>query len=112
MNDEVSLPEHDPPPVETPFTEATQLIQRIRDEVSRVVVGQEEVIAEVLTALLAGGHVLLEGRPGLGKTLLVLALARSFGGEFARIQFTPDLLPGDDIGTQVYKQKTSEFSAH
>lgn len=68
---------------------ASQLAQALRQELQKAVVGQLQVIDDVLTALLAGGHVLVEGVPGLGKTLLVRALARCFGGEFSRIQFTP-----------------------
>ena len=81
----------------------------MREQVKQAIVGQEQVIEDVLTALLAGGHVLLEGRPGLGKTLLVLALARSFGGQFARIQFTPDLMPSDVSGHALYDLETHQF---
>jgi MoxR-like ATPase len=75
--------------------------ERIRDQVRRVIVGQEEVIESVLTALLAGGHVMLEGVPGLGKTMLVKALGESLDVAFSRIQFTPDMMPADIQGTQV-----------
>jgi MoxR-like ATPase len=74
---------------------AAELVASMRRQISRAVVGQDRVIDLVLAALLAGGHVLVEGVPGLGKTLLVLALARTFGGRFTRIQFTPDLMPTD-----------------
>ncbi|HET7558807.1 MAG TPA: MoxR family ATPase [Limnochordia bacterium] len=76
-------------------------LERIRGEVGRVIVGQRALIDEVLVALLCGGHVLLEGVPGLGKTLLVRTLAGALGLKFARIQFTPDLMPADVTGTQV-----------
>jgi len=83
---------------------------QIRDAVGRAVVGQEEVIEQVLVAFLAGGHVLLEGAPGLGKTLLVLAMARAIGGRFARIQFTPDLMPADVTGHTLYDPNTGQFT--
>jgi len=75
--------------------------ERIRDQVQRVIVGQEEVIESVLTVLLAGGHVVLEGVPGLGKTILVRTLGESLDVSFSRIQFTPDMMPADIQGTQV-----------
>ena len=88
---------------------ASQLAQALRLELKKAVVGQNAVIDDVLTALLAGGHVLLEGVPGLGKTLLVRALAKCFGGEFARIQFTPDLMPSDVTGHAVYDLASEQF---
>ncbi len=88
---------------------ASQLTQALRDELHKAVIGQDEVIDGVLTALIAGGHVLIEGVPGLGKTLLVRALARCFGGEFSRIQFTPDLMPSDVTGHAVYDMQTEQF---
>ena len=78
---------------------------KIRDQIARAMVGQEDVIEGVLTALLAGGHVLLEGVPGLGKTLLVSSLGRAVDLDFSRIQFTPDMMPADVIGTQVLVEK-------
>jgi len=85
------------------------LAGRIRAQIERVFLGQAEVLEEVLAALLAGGHVLLEGKPGLGKTHLVLALARSFGGEFRRIQFTPDLMPSDVTGFTMFDMSAQAF---
>jgi len=82
---------------------------RIREEIGRAVVGQAEVVNHALIALLAGGHILLEGVPGLGKTLLVLALAKTFDGTFSRIQFTPDLMPSDVTGHALYDLKSQEF---
>lgn len=89
--------------------QATQVAQAIQSEISRVFVGQQAIVQHTLCALLAGGHVLLEGVPGLGKTLLVKAMARTFGGKFARIQFTPDLMPADVTGHTLYDAKTSQF---
>ncbi|WP_068830616.1 AAA family ATPase [Pseudomonas sp. BMS12] len=88
---------------------ASQMLQALRLELQKAVVGQREVVDDVLTALVAGGHVLVEGVPGLGKTLLVRALAKCFGGEFARIQFTPDLMPSDVTGHAVYDLQTEQF---
>jgi len=88
---------------------AAELVRTIRGEISKAVVGQERVIDLVLTALLAGGHVLVEGVPGLGKTLLVLALARTFGGHFTRIQFTPDLMPTDVTGHALFDSASQQF---
>ena len=82
---------------------------RMREEIGRAVVGQAEVVNHALIALLAGGHILLEGVPGLGKTLLVLALAKTFDGSFSRIQFTPDLMPSDVTGHALYDLKSQEF---
>lgn len=83
--------------------------RRVREALSRVIVGQSEAIDLALVTLLAGGHGLIEGVPGVGKTLLVKALARAVSGEFQRIQFTPDLMPADITGTSVFDLKTQEF---
>lgn len=85
-------------------------LRRIETEVSRVLVGQESLVEHVLVGLVARGHVLIEGVPGLGKTLLVRALARVLGLSFRRIQFTPDLMPSDITGSTLYSQKLGEFS--
>ena len=88
---------------------AAETAQAIRTEIHRALVGQEAVVTQVLAAFLAGGHVLLEGVPGLGKTLLVRALAATFQGAFARIQFTPDLMPSDVMGHAVWDMKSEVF---
>lgn len=95
--------------VEIQRQRATQLAQALRQELHKAVIGQQEIVDGVLTALIAGGHVLVEGVPGLGKTLLVRALARCFGGEFSRIQFTPDLMPSDITGHAVYDLASEQF---
>jgi MoxR-like ATPase len=84
-------------------------LREVMTELQRVIVGQERVLERVLVALLAGGHCLLEGVPGLGKTLTVSTLARTLGGTFTRIQFTPDLLPSDIVGTRIYRPSTESF---
>ena len=85
------------------------LISSIRKEISKQLVGQEKLVDSLLTGLLTGGHVLIEGVPGLAKTSAVKALAASVQAEFKRIQFTPDLLPADLTGTEIYRPKTSDF---
>jgi MoxR-like ATPase len=86
------------------------LMERILYEVKKVVVGQDHFLERVLVAILAQGHLLVEGLPGLAKTLTVKTLASSIRGDFRRIQFTPDLVPADLIGTRIYNQRTGEFS--
>jgi len=87
---------------DTRLAQARDLLAGVRAEILKAVVGQDEVVDQVVTAMVAGGHVLLEGVPGLGKTLLVKALARTFDGTFARIQFTPDLMPADVVGHTLF----------
>lgn len=86
-----------------------ELAQEVREEIAKVIVGQEDAIEGLLIGLLAEGHLLLEGVPGLAKTLMVKALAALIGADFKRIQFTPDLLPADVVGTNVFDLKNSEF---
>jgi len=87
-----------------------ELVNRIRTEVGKVIVGQEKLIDRLILALASDGHILLEGVPGLAKTLSVNTLAKALGLDFKRISFTPDLLPADVVGTLVYSPKTGEFS--
>jgi MoxR-like ATPase len=84
-------------------------IDRLRDEVGRVIVGQQHMLDRLLIGLLSNGHVLLEGVPGLAKTLTIKSLAQAVHAKFSRIQFTPDLLPADVIGTMIYQQQRNEF---
>src|SRR5207248_7476941 len=86
-----------------------ELSRRLQANVSRVIVGKREEIELMLVAMLCEGHVLIEDVPGIGKTTLAKALARSLGCSFQRIQFTPDLLPSDITGTSIFNQKTTEF---
>lgn len=87
-----------------------QLMEQILYEVKRVVVGQDRFLERVMVAMLAQGHLLVEGVPGLAKTLTVKTLASTMRGQFKRIQFTPDLVPADLVGTRIYNQKTGDFS--
>ncbi|HNR83723.1 AAA family ATPase, partial [Ottowia sp.] len=103
------MTDKDNPRLETDPATA-ELMERILYEVKRVVVGQDRFLERVMVALLAGGHLLVEGVPGLAKTLTVKTLAAVLQGQFRRIQFTPDLVPADLIGTRIYNQKTGEFS--
>jgi MoxR-like ATPase len=98
-----------PPVRDMPAEELGERIAAVREQVAGAFIGQEAVLDHVLVALLAGGHVLVEGVPGLGKTLLVRALAQALGCGFARIQFTPDLMPSDVSGHAVYDPKSEHF---
>lgn len=94
---------------ETPFRETAQRLAMIKQEINRVFVGQDLVVEQLLVSLLTGGHLLLEGKPGLGKTHLVLSLATTIGGTFGRVQFTPDLMPSDVTGHTLYDLGKQEF---
>lgn len=85
-------------------------MERVLYEVKKIIVGQDHLLESMIVALLARGHILVEGVPGLAKTMAIKTLADSIGGEFKRIQFTPDLVPADLIGTRIYNQKTGEFN--
>ena len=87
-----------------------ELVTKIREEVAKVIVGQEKLIDRLILAMVTGGHILLEGVPGLEKTLSVNTLAKALGLDFKRISFTPDLLPADVVGTLIYSPKTGEFT--
>ncbi len=94
---------------EQKFQEAANVLARIKREIGAAMIGQDDIVAQVLLGMVAAGHVLIEGVPGLGKTLLVKALAKAFDGEFSRIQFTPDLMPSDITGHTLFDAKTGEF---
>jgi MoxR-like ATPase len=94
------------------FPETRQFLDQIRTRVGKVVVGQDVVVERVLIALLTSGHLLLQGVPGLAKTLLVAAVSKTVDLAFARIQFTIDLLPSDIVGSEILDQKTHEFRTH
>ena len=89
--------------------DARDALQRVLHEIKRIIVGQDAMLERVLVSLLAGGHVLLEGVPGLAKTLTVKTLARALGGSYGRIQFTPDLVPADLVGTRVWRPDSGRF---
>ena len=103
MNTEVSA-------IQQVVRESSRVLQKLTQQVERLVVGQHYVIDRLLVGLLTGGHVLLEGLPGLAKTLAVRSVAGAINAQFRRIQFTPDLLPADQIGTQIYNPRTGEFT--
>lgn len=90
----------------------SEKIQALKDRIATVIVGQEQIVDLVLTAVLVNGHVLLEGVPGVAKTLLARLVARLIKADFSRIQFTPDLMPSDVLGTTVFNMKTNDFDFH
>src|SRR5512147_472862 len=91
-------------------TENRKPMERVLYEVKKIIVGQDHLLERLVVALLARGHILVEGVPGLAKTMAIKTLAESIGGEFKRIQFTPDLVPADLVGTRIYNQKTGDFN--
>ena len=88
----------------------SQFVDRMMQEVQKVVVGQKEMLEGILMGLLTGGHVLLEGVPGLAKTLTISTISDAISLDFQRVQFTPDLLPSDLIGTMIFNPKSGEFA--
>jgi MoxR-like ATPase len=100
----------EPPADPAPLAEPASPIEQVLFEIKKVIVGQEHLLERLLVALLARGHILVEGVPGLAKTLAIRTVAETIGGEFKRIQFTPDLLPADLVGTRIYNQKTGDFT--
>ncbi len=99
-----------PPPSVDEIKRAAEELSRVRTEVARVIVGQKYMVERMLSALLADGHLLVEGVPGLAKTTAIKALAGAIHGSFSRVQFTPDLLPADVVGTQVYNPREMVFT--
>ncbi|MFZ4583939.1 MAG: AAA family ATPase [Acidimicrobiia bacterium] len=97
------------PNTTVPTSRAAQLMERALMEIKKVIVGQDRMVERVMVCLLARGHVLLEGVPGVAKTLTVETLSRTVGGSFVRIQFTPDLVPADIVGTRIYRPSTERF---
>src|SRR5690349_9179161 len=93
-----------------PRTDDREPMEQVLYEVKKVIVGQDQLLERLVIALLARGHILVEGVPGLAKTLAIKTLADSIGGQFHRIQFTPDLVPADLIGTRIYNQRSGEFA--
>src|SRR5574339_1222366 len=84
-------------------------MEKVLYEVKKVIVGQDHLLERMVVALMARGHILVEGVPGLAKTMAIKTIAESIGGDFKRIQFTPDLVPADLVGTRIYNQKTGKF---
>ena len=92
------------------YSQISSFAQKLNENISKVIVGKETQIELIITALLAGGHILLEDVPGTGKTTMAKSLSKSLSCGFARVQFTPDLLPADITGTRIYNQKNGEFT--
>ena len=107
MEEETTNPDYSPG---LPLTELRDAAGRIRNEIQRVIIGQGNVIDQLIIALLSDGHVLIEGMPGVAKTLAAKLLARTVATGFSRIQFTPDLMPSDVIGTSIFDPRTNAFA--
>ncbi|MBK8554664.1 MAG: MoxR family ATPase [Lewinellaceae bacterium] len=116
--EEPEIPESETPEIEAPVPEPAgvdvspvqQRAQQVKAEIGQVIVGQEDLLDQMLIALFSGGHVLLEGVPGIAKTLSAKLLAQTIAAGFSRIQFTPDMMPADVIGTSVFNMKSSDFN--
>jgi MoxR-like ATPase len=106
----VELRSHAAGPAPAAVSEESQLFIEVTEKIRNVIVGQRGMLERLLIALLADGHVLLEGVPGLAKTLAVRTVAATIAGGFHRIQFTPDLLPSDLVGTMIYNQRSGDFN--
>jgi MoxR-like ATPase len=107
--EEISIPQP-PPPTGLNVDPVMLRAERVKAEIGQVIVGQEDMLDLLLVALFTGGHVLLEGVPGIAKTLTAKLLAKTVHADFSRIQFTPDLMPADVVGTSIFNMKTSDFT--
>ncbi|WP_075187936.1 AAA family ATPase [Teredinibacter haidensis] len=108
-NNEIETPADSAPPESEELVQTQSIIAKLRERINSELIGQEDVVDQILIALLSNGHVLVEGVPGLGKTLLVRLMANCFDGEFKRIQFTPDLMPADITGHVLFDMNESKF---
>lgn len=111
LENNMSSPEQLDPRLEQQIQQTVEKLNAVAAETSKIIVGQDHTVTRLLMAMIAQGHVLLEGMPGLAKTTVIKTVAKVLGLEFKRIQFTPDLLPSDVVGTQIYNPKTGEFHA-
>lgn len=107
--EEITEQQNTPPPINADIAFITEAAEKIKTEIAKVIVGQDNAIDLMLSALFIGGHILLEGVPGIAKTLMAKMLAKTISVDFSRIQFTPDLMPTDIVGTSVFNLKESEF---
>lgn len=107
--EEITEQQNTPPPINADIAFITDAAEKIKTEMAKVIVGQDNAIDLMLSALFIGGHILLEGVPGIAKTLMAKMLAKTISVDFSRIQFTPDLMPTDIVGTSVFNLKESEF---
>ncbi len=96
--------------IQNEVEKSSAVLGKVRSEIARVIVGQQDIIDRLLIGIIANGHILIEGVPGLAKTLIISSLAEVFAASYSRIQFTPDLLPADITGTMIYNPKSGDFS--